>query len=271
MAESQEPTAKELVIELKRKGLSNHDIAQEIRRDPKMVWKILNDKTSGEHYRETLTELARDGHATTRPARRRAKDGHIVPVRAKTGSETKTVIPEDTVGRYVDQPKKGSFHTQTTYFQEGGRQHEIKMPKTKTAIGRSRAQADLMDKVQKAAKGQKKNDKRVKFSLTFSNGRVMEVGSKSGYFASDVLFNVRKHGGDAVGWLSTQALDRYDNLDLDDVTVTGVTLTVYDAPGLAREANPYKQSNSSKPDVAKNRILNTGKKRRPFNPKRDLL
>lgn len=268
----QEPaSAKDLVQELKNRGMSNKEIAGEIRRDPKMVWKILNDKTSGAAYTQTLGELVRDGRATTRPERRKGKDGHIVPVRAKAGAETKTVIPEETGGKYVPQPKRGQFSTSTTYFPQGGRQHEIKLPKTKTAIGRAKGQEELIAKIKSAAKGQKAQDKRMNFTLTFSNGRVMDVGSKAGYYASDVLYNVRKHGQDALGWLGTQASDRYDNLDLTKVNVTGVTMTIYDAPGLAREANPYKKTNIGKRDTARNRILRTGKKRPPFNPKRDLL
>ena len=48
-------------------------------------------------------------------------------------------------------------------------------------------------------------------------------------------------------------------------------MKLYDAPGLAREADPYKKTNEGKEDVAKNRVLRTGKKRPAFNPKRDLL
>lgn len=265
------PSAFELVTELKGKGMSNAEIANELQRDPKMVWKILHGKTSGAAYLDTLTELARDGHASTRPGRRRGKDGHIVPVRAKAGAETKTVIPEDTQGRYVPQPKKGKFESATTFFGEGARQHEVRFPKTKGAKGRAAAVDDLMSKIRGAAKAQRGRDKRVQFSLTFADGRVMEVGSKSGYFASDVLYNTRKHGDNALSWLVDQAKERYLNLDVGAVPITGVTMKLYNAPGLAREADPYKKSNEGKEDVAKNRVLRTGKKRPAFNPKRDLL
>lgn len=266
-----EPTARDLVAQLRAQGMTNAEIAGELHRDPKMVWKILNGKTSGEAYKQTLTELARDGQATTRPARRRAKDGHIVPVRAKAGAETKTVVPEDTVGRYVPQPKRGKFSTRTTFFPEGGRQHEVRFPKTRTAKGRAEAVDELISKIRAGAKSQKGKDKRVQFTLTFANGRVMDVGSKNGYFASDVLYSTRRHGDNALGWLMSQAQNRYTNLDVHQIPITGVTMKLYDAPGLAREADPYKKTNIGKVDTVKNRILRTGKKRPPFNPKRDLL
>lgn len=267
----EKPTAFTLVNQLRAQGMSNAEIAGELQRDPKMVWKIQHGKTSGAAYVQTLSELVRDGHVTTRPARRRAKDGHIVPVRAKAGAESKTVVPVDTQGRYVSVPKRGKFEASTTYFPAGGRQHEVRFPKTKNAKGRIAAVDDLMGKIRAGAKSQRGHDKRVQFSLTFANGRVMEVGSKSGYFASDVLFSTRRHGDNALGWLISQAKKRYENLDVDQIPLVGVTMTMYDARGLAREADPFKKSNEGKRDTVKNRVLRTGKKRPPFNPKRDLL
>ena len=219
-------SALELVQGLRGRGLSTKEIAHELRRDPRMVRKILNGETSGAAYRTTLLELANTGHATTRTPRRRNKAGEIVPVRAKKGSEVKTVVPEDTAGRYTE-AKQGGRYSSTTYLGGGGRQHELHIPKGKQAKGREAASEDMVNKVRAAAKSQAGGtQKRVKMTLTFANGRVMEVKD---YNASTLLQNF-KSSGDALGFLVDASKDRYRDLDLSKQTITGVTMTVYDTP-----------------------------------------
>ena len=219
-------SAQALVQELRGRGLSTKEIADELRRSPRMVNKVLRGESSGAAYRATLLELANTGHATTRTPRRRNKSGEIVPVRAKKGSEVKTVVPEDTTGRYTE-AKQGGRYTSTTYLGGGGRQHEIHMPKGKKAKGREAASEDMVNKVRAAAKSQAGgNQKRVKMSLTFANGRVMEVKD---YNASTLLDRI-KTSGDALGFLVDATKNRYHDLDLTKETITGVTMTVYDTP-----------------------------------------
>jgi DNA-binding transcriptional regulator YdaS (Cro superfamily) len=232
-------SARELVQELRGRGISTKEIAGELGRDPRMVRKVLNGETSGAAYRATLIEIATTGQAKTRPARRRAKDGHIVPVRAAKGSETKTIVPADTGGRYTDKKQGGRF-TSTTYLGGGGRQHEIHVPKGKTAKGRDAANADLTSKIRAAAKGQSgDNQKRVKMTLTYANGRVMEVND---YNASTLLQRINSNGGDVLGWLASQSDKRYKNLDLSKQTITGVTMTAYDTP----KTNQYRANRGKK-------------------------
>lgn len=220
-------SARELVQDLRGRGLSTAEIAGELRRDPRMVRKVLNGETSGNAYRATLLELASTGKATTIPPRRRDKNDHLVPVRAGKGSTEKSIVPTDTGGRYSGKKQGGRF-TSTTYLGGGGRQHEISVPKGKAAKGRTTANDDLMSKVRAAAKGQAgENQKRIRATLTYANGRVMEVND---YNASALLVRLSKAGGDALGWFAADASKRYSNLDVSKVPITGVTMTVYETP-----------------------------------------
>lgn len=225
--------AQELVRELRASGVSAREIADELQRDPRMVSKILRGEARGDAYVRTLQELVDTGHATTVPPRRRTKAGKIVPVRAPKGGPTKSVVPEDTGGRYVSQPKRGRF-TSTSYLTEGGRLHDITLPKTKNAKGRAKAGEEILSKVRAAARDQRWSNKQVKFKLTYANGRTMEVGAKGGYDVSRLLSKLRgeddqhpEFTNDPIAWLVNASKDRYTNLDVDSTPITGVTMTVF--------------------------------------------
>lgn len=220
-------SALELVNYLKHDvGLTNAEIANELQRDRRMVTKIINGETSGALYQQTLSELARTGQVTHRPPRRRNSAGEIIRVRTK-GGETR--VPEETAGRYVPQPKRGKFESKTTYLREGGRQIRVAFPKTKSAKGRQTGVEELMHQARAIAKGQRWGQRRVKFQVTYANGRVQEIGSKAGYQSSDFLAQVHNHQGDALSWLATQSSDRYIDLDTSATPITGVTMTVWQA------------------------------------------
>jgi hypothetical protein len=232
-------SARELIQELRGRGVSTTEIARELRRDPKMVRKVLNGETSGALYVDTLRELVTTGRATTVPPRRRDRDGNLVPVRTKAGSETKSAIPEDTGGRYTSDKQGGRFQTRTTYMGGGGRQHEINLPKGKTAKGRTAAETELLRLTRAAARGQSKDtQKRIRLQLTYANGRVMEVND---YNASSLLnrFN-QLGGGNPLHWLASQSAERYANLDVSKVPITGVTMTVYDSQRTDKSSRAYK-------------------------------
>lgn len=231
-------SARELLQHLRGRGLSNAEIAREIQRSPRMVRKVLNGETSGAAYTKTLRELATTGRATTVPPRRRTKDGQLVRVRTKAGATEKSTTPADTGGRYSSQKQGGRFAS-TTYLSGGGRQHEINIPKGKTAKGRQEATADLLSKVRSAARGQsKETQKRVRLHLTFANGRMMEVND---YNASTLLKRMNEQGGrDPLGWLAAQSAERYPNLDTGKTAITGVTMTVYNAPRTERSSREYR-------------------------------
>lgn len=230
-------SARELIQELRGRGLTNAELAGEIRRDPKMIRKVLNGETSGAVYRATLLEIASTGRATTAPPRRRGKDGQLVPVRTKNGAATRTVVPTDTAGRYTN-VKQGGRMRATTYLGGGGRLHELHVPKSKTAKGRGDADRAIIDSVRAAAKGQSgENQKRIRATLTFANGRVMEVKD---YNASTLLDNLNTADSGALGWLAKESGDRYPNLDTSKTAITGVSLTVYETP----KTEPYHRNQS---------------------------
>ncbi|MGO2933139.1 hypothetical protein [Microbacterium sp.] len=236
-------TARELIQDLRGRGLSNTEIASELQRSPRMVRKVLNGETSGAAYTQTLRELASTGRASTVPPRRRSKDGNLVPVRTKAGAAEKSAPPVDTGGRYTSERQGGRF-TATTYLGGGGRQHEIKVPKGKTTKGRGAATADLLTKVRSAARGQSKDtQKRVRLQVTYANGRVMEVND---YNASTLLKRMNEQGGrDPLGWLAAQSAKRYANLDTSKTPITGVTMTVYDSPRSDRSSRDYRPRNGN--------------------------
>jgi len=213
-------------------------------RSGRMLRKIARGETSGESYRIALTELGETGSVQHPVARRRGRDGHVVPVRAKAGAEAPTVVPDDDKARIVRTPKRGKFSVShptdadaekhITLFAEGNRVVEVNMPKTARAKGRTRGLAEIKNQIRRVTKGQARQDKRVKLQVTFDtgdgHGRVMTIGSKSGYHASDVLGDIKSDfGGDFESWIRHHANDRYDDLDLKKSPVVNVTLVVFDA------------------------------------------
>lgn len=224
MADDQR-SAQDLVRFLRGRGLSTTEIAAELHRSPRMVRKILNGETSGALYRSTLEELATTGRASSVPPRRRLKSGGLVPVRAKAGAKGKTIVPEDPGGTYTSARQGGAMQATTTYMAEGGRQVELRLPKGKTAKGRTLADAEIVKQIRNAAKGQaKENQKKIRATLTFANGRVMEVNT---YNASTMLQRVNEAGGSALDWMRGESKNRYLNLDVSKEPITGVTLTVF--------------------------------------------
>lgn len=220
-------SAQDLVRALRGQGVSVAEIAAELRRSPRMVRKILNGETSGALYRDTLDELATTGRATTVPPRRRLADGTLMPVRGRAG-EPATVIPEDPGGRYTADPQGGRMQVETTYMAEGGRQINARIPKGRTAKGRDQANQQLIQLVRNAAKGQARDSqKQITPRITFANGRQMEVNT---YNASTMLKRIREAGGDTLGWLASESGNRYVNLDVSSVPITGVTFNVVQVP-----------------------------------------
>ncbi|MBO1270002.1 hypothetical protein [Arthrobacter cavernae] len=224
----------ELVLHLKAVyGYTWKELGERLGRSERMLRKVATGQSRGEAYREALTELFERGEVTHMPSRRRGRDGHLVPVRAKAGVETKTVVPEDTGGTFARLSRRGSFHSTSTDFPGGGRQYSVQMPKTARAKGRLAGIHELHRRLLSISRSQARHDKRVKLQLVYrtdGRGRVMEIGSKSGYHASDILTDVRDlHGGDMVSWIVSQSRERYENLDLKKSPLVSVTMTVFNA------------------------------------------
>ncbi|MDN6300826.1 MAG: hypothetical protein L0J68_11235 [Micrococcaceae bacterium] len=233
--EPAEATPAQLVERIRQSyGMTWAEMGRQLGRSEKMLRKVAKGESSGESYRQALTELHDQGHVEHIPARRRGKDGKIVPVRAKRGAPAKVFVPQDQSGTFEKVPKRGAFKAETYFLAEGGRQDVVAMPKTKTAKGRKAGLQDLMTKIRAVAKSQRANDKRVKIEVVFETGdgrgRVTELGSKSGYHASDILSDVRTlHGGDFDDWVTHQTKDRYKDFDTTDHSMVKVTMTTYNA------------------------------------------
>ncbi|MGX5717966.1 hypothetical protein [Arthrobacter sp. MAHUQ-56] len=230
-----ELSPQELVLHLKEAyGYTWKEMGERLGRSEKMVRKVAAGQSRGESYRQALTDLFNHGEITHVPPRRRDKEGHIVPVRAKAGAQQKTVVPQETGGTFTDLPKRGKYIPSTvTDLAEGGRQYHVEMPKTARAKGRKAAVEDLRQRLLTISRSQARQDKRIKLQAVYQVdgiGRVMDIGSKSGYHASDILNDVKKdYGGDMTAWLAAQSRERYTNLDVAVSPIVSVTMTVFTA------------------------------------------
>ena len=121
---------------------------------------------------------------------------------------------------------------------EGVRVHQVSIPKGKKTKGRAEATRDLLSMVRSAARGQSKDtQRRVKITLTFANGRQMEVKD---YNASTLLNRINEQGEkNALGWLAGQMSKRYTNLDTSQQSITGVTLNVYPSARTDKSSRNY--------------------------------
>ncbi|GAB3472242.1 hypothetical protein AB1207_24220 [Kineococcus endophyticus] len=217
----------ELIGSLRQYGMTVTEIARELGRSPRMVRKVVRGESTGETYRQALTELHTTGSTQTRPARRRDRQGRAVPVRAPRGAEAPVVRPEDAESTASSSPAtarggRGTFTTRTTYLQGGARQIEVNSPRSEGA-GRERGRREVLDALRRAARGRR----RVSFTANYSNGRGVQIGGKSGYNASDALRRSRHEGNDPYAWLSGESAHRYEDIDVDGVVLTGVTITVW--------------------------------------------
>ncbi|MGO3141731.1 MAG: hypothetical protein ACTII3_13495, partial [Galactobacter sp.] len=216
MADINDLSPQELILESKAKyEMSWDELGAAMGRSPRMMRKIARGETSGASYKEALVELHTRGEIRHVPARRRNKAGTLVNVRAKRGAETKSVAPHDDGGRYVRSPKRGRFtvgedeqieagsenYTRTegkepdVFFPEGGRISTVEMPKSK-GKGRTSGWEAIKSKLRSATKSQRGSDKRVRFTVEFEVGdgrrRVVTIGEKAGYAASDALSDINK-------------------------------------------------------------------------------
>ena len=107
----------------------------------------------------------------------------------------------------------------TVYLGQGGRRERYEVPKGRNTKGRAEATQEFLHDNGRRAMGRR----RVKFMLTYANGRTLEGGSKGGYRARDVQRAIRgKHGGDVFAWIASQTGHRYDDLLDGDVPVVEI-------------------------------------------------
>lgn len=209
-------TMAELVTRAKADyGMTWKDMANQLGRSDRMLRKIAREETSGESFRRSLTELYSRGEVDHLTPRRRTKDGRLARVRSKPSQGDKSTTPTDTRGRRAPTQKKGRYHSRTQHLGGGNRRHTITMPRTEnTRKGRARGLNEVKNKIRGITRSQARKDKRVKFTVTMEDRdgqrRQYEVGSKSGYHASDVNTDIRTdYGGSVESWITQQMSGHY--------------------------------------------------------------
>ncbi|MFK0005031.1 hypothetical protein [Paenarthrobacter sp. NPDC090522] len=222
--------------------LSRSEMADFLGRSPRMIGKLLSGESKGESFRGALEELDTQGTVTRQPERRRAKDGHVVPVRAKetpdaprrvdpkTGRElapVKTPEPER-VGRYTDKiPEK--YRNRKWANKNGDKHMRVAMPPgddkaTETGMAALKRQA------QSIARSQAHKNKRIKIDVTLDNGRQMSIFGKGGENASNLLRRINKDfGGDVDAYIRDQVGKTYPPGGPGGHRFAAVSLTTFDA------------------------------------------
>jgi alkylated DNA nucleotide flippase Atl1 len=248
-AEDAESVADIVRAVMEGRRLSRADIAAELGRSPRMVGKLLNGESRGEAFRAALVSLRDNGVVDRRPARRRNREGGLVPVRAKQDAEhppvigedgqrvkAPTVVPEDTEGRYVSKvPNR--FSETSSYSKDGNRVHQVTMSKT-NKDSRARGMKAIMGKLASVARSQSHRDKKVTFTATLANGRQVTIGEKNGTYVSQALASIRAEGG-IEDWarVTMAAMYQGKNNSPGANPITGFRMNVTDyqtADGLSR-------------------------------------
>lgn len=223
-----------------RYGESQAGIAAQIERSPRLVRKILAGQISGENYRTAVTELYTSGRVTTRTPRARTKSGQVRKVRAKASTGSKSAVPPDTRGMNAPKVPRGKFEEDTQLLQGGNRIHTVTGPKTKDSKGRKAFFDSVTADVRKTTRSQARADKRMKFQVTVQDSKTGErhtyqMGSKSGYHASDILADVRtQHGGSIESWMNQQvenirAGGGSPEISMSQASIVGVSATTFQA------------------------------------------
>lgn len=212
-------------------GMTWADMADQLGRSDRMVRKLARGESSGESFRQSLTELYSSGRVDHLTPRRRRADGSLAPVRAKRGEEVKSRTPTDTRGRRMASVRRGRFSVTTQHLGGGNRIDEIEMPVTKNSQGRKKAWAAFQEKMLSTTKSQAQKDKRVRVTITTQDAdgqrRSYQIGTKSGFHASDVRADIKTdHGGSPESWAAYQLSAVYPDTG---GSIVGVQLSVADA------------------------------------------
>lgn len=227
-------------------GMTWKDMGEQLGRSDRMMRKIARGETSGESFRQSMTELYQRGQVETLTPRRRTRSGSLARVRSKKGVEEKSFIPADTRGKRAPTVKRGRFSHTTTALPEGNKIHHIEMPRTARSAGRKKGLQAFDNTLLSITKSQARADKRVKVSVTVEDDqghrRQYQIGSKSGFFASDVRSDIRTdHGGSVEGWITRQLDAVYP--DTGSYSVVAVDLNEHRA---SRPKDVRKQEDASR-------------------------
>jgi len=186
-------------------GMTWQQMGEQVGRSEKMMRKLASGQSSGEKYRQSLSELYTSGQVRTLTPRARTKAGTLRPVRAKAGSTSKSVVPADTRGKVAAGRKRYRYATDTRNT-SAGRFYSWSAPGNPKAPGHKKAEDHVKSTFTKIGRSQARSDKRVKVSVKMLDSQGKEhtfsVGSKSGFHASDALSDIRtQHAGSVEGWV----------------------------------------------------------------------
>lgn len=240
---------------------SNRELAALIGRSEKLIRNLHHGKTPGENYRRTLIELYNDGTITHLTPRRRTKEGKLIRIRTKAGAKTPSTTPTDTQGTPQDKKPRARYKHTTQLLANGQRIHTTEMPPSPRAKGRTQGFKTVHDTLIKITRSQAHADKRVTPTITVQdpngNRRILRIGTKDGYHASDILTDINHdHHGDTEAWAQQQLTHVYGS---DNSKIVTITLNEYtaqrtkaqrkqqDATGTRRRSwNAYKTTHKSK-------------------------
>lgn len=222
--------------------LSRAELAEFLGRSPRMIGKLINGESKGESFRQALTELDQEGTVTKQPERRKGKDGHVVPVRAKMseagtekrfnkdGKELAPVkIPEEArEGRYTDkQPEK--YRNRKWATKSGDKRMKVAMPPGNDQANETGMKA-LHKQIQSISRSQAHKNKRIKIDVTLANGRQMSLFGKGGENASNMLRRINKDfGGSMDAYVRSQAGKVYPPKGPGGHRFTSVTIQSFNA------------------------------------------
>ena len=264
------PTAQELILELRRRGVSMRALAEECDRDSSLLYQVASGKRPGANLIPTLEDLARVGHAARRPERRVTSSGRPARVRGRRGEEAHEPPPPTPTA-----PAPGRFTVSTIYLAGGARTRRITAPKSERSVGRFDAKQATMDAMAEAAREQR----RVAFLVHYADGSSVTLGSKWGYRGNDAFVRALGEWQDAFEWLkqeSSAVANRLYNLQSIGAPIVGVDVTIFGnrdpnqpVPPAARprratkKATPAKKTASRRPTkkAAAKKTTPTGRRR----------
>jgi len=236
----QGPTAQQLILALRERGLSMRDLASECDRNSSLLYQVAAGKRPGVNLLPTLIDLARTGHAARRPERRTTQSGRPANVRGRRGAQAHEPPPPTPTA-----PTPGKFNVQTSYLAGGARTKRITAPKSARSVGRFDAKQATMEAMAEAAREQR----RVAFVVHYADGSSHTLGSKWGYRANDAYVRARGEWEDAFEWLGQEAsavANRLYDLQALNIPIVGVDVTIFGEPDPSQTVPPMPRQPAKK-------------------------
>jgi hypothetical protein len=228
----QGPTAQQLILALRERGLSMRDLSAECDRDSSLLYQVAAGKRPGTNLLPTLIDLARTGHAARRPERRTTRSGAPARIRGRRGQPAHEPPPPTPTA-----PTPGKFSVQTNYLAGGARTKRITAPKSPRSVGRFDAKQATMEAMAEAAREQR----RVAFVVHYADGSSHTLGSKAGYRANDAYVRAQGEWEDAFEWLGQEAsavANRLYDLQALNIPIVGVDVTAFGVPDPTQPVPP---------------------------------